>query len=234
MFKLKNTLRFSVFESVIDYLNCMQTFLEAVSDEDKSLFCALIDEGFETAFNGLLATNAGGSLEEQVATFVRVLEDFTIEEPNKEELLSALQRKDASGDAVSTSSASAGAAEKARASAPAATSPSFVRTAPSPAASPARAQQNENAVEGRTYVKVRHEMMTACNCDALMIKIIIEPVEDRMTLLFKFVYFNITFCIIRSSTTRRRTSRSRCWPRKSHSVGTTRCVAGTFCRRTRK
>jgi hypothetical protein len=149
-------------------VNWPQHFLDAVSDEDKSLFRALIDEGFEVAFNELLAANAGHSIEEQTANFVRVLEDYTFEELDKDDLRSALQKKDTAtaGSAAGGSSSAFGGAEaasttsKTQTTAPAASSPSFVRPGASPAAaSPARPQQNENAAEGRTYLKARNNII---------------------------------------------------------------------------
>ena len=117
---------------------------------------------FEQAFNVILSTNPGTTAEEQVASFVGALEEFTYVEPDKSELLSELARQASSFAAggisstnVGGSSSAAGGAEpaspitKSKVSAPSASSSSFV-----PAASPARPQQNENAVAGRTYIKV--------------------------------------------------------------------------------
>jgi hypothetical protein len=109
-------------------------------------------------------------VEEQVAEFVRVLENYTYEEPDKKDLLTILQRRatstPAAGGTATTakgSSSSAGGAaaaspnSKSQLFQPSATSSSFVRAGASPAASPARPQQNENAVAGRTYIKVKKD-----------------------------------------------------------------------------
>ncbi len=119
------------------------------------LFRALVDDNFEHAFNAVLSANAGRSIEEQAASFIAVLENFPIEELNKEELLSALQRQGMSASAAGGSAFAAGGAAaaaspnaKSQASASAASSSSFVPP------SPARGQQNDISVAGRTYFKV--------------------------------------------------------------------------------
>jgi hypothetical protein len=108
-------------------------------------------------------------VEEQVAEFVRVLEDYTFEEPDKNELLTVLQRQgtpsaSAATNAKGSSSAAGGAGaaspnSKSQMLSPAASSSSFVRAGASPAALPARQQQNENAVAGRTYIKVLFKLI---------------------------------------------------------------------------
>ncbi len=137
---------------IIDIFKTHQTFLESASDEDKMLFRALIDENFEHAFNAVLSSSAGRSIDEQVASFIAVLENYTFEEQDTEELLNALQKQGLSSAAAGGTAAGGAAAaspnSKSHASGPAASSSSFVP------ASPARGQQNENPIAGRTYFKV--------------------------------------------------------------------------------
>jgi hypothetical protein len=124
------------------------------------LFRALIDENFENAFSVILSANSGLSLQEQVASFISVLEDYTLEEQDKEELLTALKRQVEPSAAAGGSSSAAGGASaaptssKSPAPSAAASSSSFVP------ASPARPQQQvDNPVAGRTYFKVCNMML---------------------------------------------------------------------------